>query len=50
MQIRANPKNVSYETKFKTERKMTLDYSLFIFLGIVFAVGIIAFLFYAYKK
>ena len=29
---------------------MTLDYSLFIFLGIVFAVGIIAFLFYAYKK
>ena len=29
---------------------MTLDYGLFIFLGIVFAVGIIAFLFYAYKK
>lgn len=29
---------------------MILDYGLFIFLGAVFAVGIIAFLFYAYKK
>ena len=29
---------------------MTLDYGLFIFLGVVFAVGIVAFLFYAYKK
>lgn len=29
---------------------MILDYGLFIFLGVVFAVGIIAFLFYAYKK
>lgn len=29
---------------------MILDYGLFIFLGAVFVVGIIAFLFYAYKK
>ncbi len=29
---------------------MILDYIMFIFLGVVFAVGIVSFLFYAYKK
>ena len=29
---------------------MVLDYGLFIFLGVVFVVGIAGFLLYAYKK
>lgn len=29
---------------------MLLDYILFIFLGVVFAVGIVSFLIYAYNK